>query len=997
MTREVADGRDRHASGTLGRRALAGARNALELIRLGKLAQTSNRPYVVVAEQRHATLRRYALPDGVTPTSPSTAVLLIPPLMLTAEIYDVSPDSTGVGVLVDAGIAPFVIDFGAPERSQGGMRRTLDDHVLAVSDAIDRVREETGRDVHLAGYSQGGMFAYQAAAYRRSAGLASIITFGSPVDLHRSLPGIRSEAVDVVADAIAPAVSRLLDRIEGLPAELTSIGFKLITPRKEIEQRLDFIRKLHDRGALERREARRRFLGGEGFVAWPGPALRDFVEQFVLQNRMLSGGFVVGGRSATLADLTCPVLAFIGRDDDLARPAAVRGIVRAAPAADVSFVELRAGHFGLVVGSRATKETWPTVAAWVRHRDDEGPAPEAIEGGPVSVGRSTGTVALDEIETEADLLRDAATALVQRSWRRLGDIATSASDTARTLRYQLPVYRKLAALNPGATISASQALALRAKRAPEQTFFLWQGRAFSFGAAERRVDAVARGLVACGVRPGDRVGVQMGSRPSFLSAITALSRLGAIAVVAPHHADPAAAASAFRAASIVAALADPACATALRAGLGTEVLVLGGARSGRVLEPGLVDMEAIDPAAVEWPRGMRPDAGVARDLALILLRAPRGGDASAVLMPVPITNHRWALSAMGAAGACALGPDDTVHTCSPLHHPTSLVVAIGAALVAGCRLSIGTVAPEALFAPSSDVAARELLAEIRRVGATVVFYAGDLLTGLLRAPPSPADRSIAVRLFAGSGARAETSAAIAARFDGGVMEFYAATAPRLVIANPSRETDRALGKPLPGSAPIALARLARGGLELERDERGRLIKAAPGEPGLLVVRADEREVKAREGLGVSALRDAFDAGDAWEPTLDVLRRGAHGELWFVGGIADRVRETKARSVWAREVEDALERDPDVERAVAFRDPSRGPREVERMGAAVVLRRGEATQVVHRAAKELIAELRPDYVRVAASLPMNDGFRVMRAAVAALRDTPLDGDTVVQLA
>jgi putative long chain acyl-CoA synthase len=60
--------------------------------------------------------------------------------------------------------------------------------VLAVSDAIDRVRELTGRDVHLGGYSQGGMFCYQAAAYRRSEGLSSLITFGSPVDTRLAMP-----------------------------------------------------------------------------------------------------------------------------------------------------------------------------------------------------------------------------------------------------------------------------------------------------------------------------------------------------------------------------------------------------------------------------------------------------------------------------------------------------------------------------------------------------------------------------------------------------------------------------------------------------------------------------------------------------------------------------------------------------------------------------------------------------------------------------------------
>jgi putative long chain acyl-CoA synthase len=989
------EGEGRRSGRALGRRALAGARNALELFRLGKLATEERRGYVVVAEQRHAIIRRYVLQGGVVPVAPSPAVLLVPPLMLTAEIYDVSPDSTGVGVLLDAGIAPYVIDFGAPERSQGGMRRTLDDHVLAVSDAIDLVRRENGRDVHLAGYSQGGMFAYQAAAFRRSEGLASIVTFGSPVDLHRSLPGVRSEAVDVVAGAIAPAVSRMLDRIEGLPAELTSVGFKLITPRKELQQRLDFVRKLHDRGALERREARRRFLGGEGFVAWPGPALRDFVEQFILQNRMLEGGFVVDGRSVTLADITCPVLAFIGRDDDMARPAAVRGIVRAAPSAEVSFVELRAGHFGLVVGSRATRETWPTVAAWVRYRDGEGPAPDALDGGPASVGpRSSGAGALNEIELEANLLRDAATAVAQRSWERLGDIATSASDTARTLRYQLPVYRRLQALQPSSAVSPSRALAQWAKRAPQQTFFLWQGRAFSFGAADRRVDAVARGLVASGVRPGDRVGVHMSTRPSFLSVVTALSRIGAVAVVAPSEVDARVVARGFADTGVAHLVADPVRAEALRGASARTVLVLGGARGRRVAAPGLIDMEAIDPTPVEWPRGMQPDSGVARDLALILLRSPRSGVddvGGGALLPVPLTNHRWALSAMGAAGACALGPDDTVHTCLPLHHPTSLVVAIGAALVAGCRLAIGVTSPGALFAPGSDAAARDLLGEIRRVGATVVFYAGDLLTGLLRAPPSPADRSISVRLFAGSGVRAATSEAVAERFDAGVMEFYAATAQRLVVANPSRERDSALGRPLPGSAPIALARLAEQGIELERDNRGRLVEAAEDQQGLLLVRADQREVAVRSALGVAVIRDAFDPGDAWEPTLDVLRRDGAGELWFVGGLTDRVRDDHLGRTWAREVEDALEGDPRVERAVAFSDaPS------SQIGAAVVARRGESPDIVAIIAAKLPPRLRPRFVRVTDRLPMNEGFRPSRATLAALGDAARGDDVVIPI-
>ena len=109
-------------------------------------------------------------------------VLMVHPMMMSADMWDVTRDEGAVGILHKAGIDPWVIDFGSPDKVEGGMDRNLADHVVALSEAIDTVKEVTGRDVHLAGYSQGGMFAYQTAAYRRSKDLASIVAFGSPVD-----------------------------------------------------------------------------------------------------------------------------------------------------------------------------------------------------------------------------------------------------------------------------------------------------------------------------------------------------------------------------------------------------------------------------------------------------------------------------------------------------------------------------------------------------------------------------------------------------------------------------------------------------------------------------------------------------------------------------------------------------------------------------------------------------------------------------------------------
>ena len=68
----------------------------------------------------------------------------------------------------------------------------------------------------------------------------------------------------------------------------------------------------------------------------------------------------------------------VGTVDEIAPPPGVRAIRQAAPRADVYELALRAGHFGLVVGSTSNPITWPTVAAWARWRDGEGELPEGV-------------------------------------------------------------------------------------------------------------------------------------------------------------------------------------------------------------------------------------------------------------------------------------------------------------------------------------------------------------------------------------------------------------------------------------------------------------------------------------------------------------------------------------------------------------------------------------------------------------------------------------------
>ncbi len=951
------------------RRLSSGAQNALEVIRLGRLTQRESTSYDVVHHEQMYKLRRYKSSEsGAGESRPP--LLLVPPLMLTAEIYDVSPELSATATLVQAGIDTWVVDFGAPERVEGGVERTLDDHIKAVSDAVERVYAASGRSVHVAGYSQGGMFCYQSAAYRRSEHVASVITFGSPVDIHANLPNVSADAAQRLIEVARTFAELPLRHIEGLPGILTSTGFKLLTPVKEAQQLVDFVRKLHDRQALEKRESRRRFLGGEGFVAWPGPALRKFIDEFIVHNRMAHGGFIVDGRTVTLADITCPILYFVGTRDEIARPRSVKAVRRVVPHADCFEVQMPAGHFGLVVGSKAMSITWPTVVDWLQYQSGSGSLPAAVTREQTTApddydDEEVGGFELDvDVELFYDTLSDAASSV----WNWLGNATTDIGDAVDSLRYQLPRLSKLRNLEADTSISFALALAQQAERIGEQTFFLWRGRAFSYADADERVDNVVRGLLHVGVRKGQRVGVLMDARPSFLSAVTAINRLGAVSVLFPPDADDAAVREFAEAGGIEFLLCDPAhVQSAVRAYSG-DVLVLGGGNERPELPSSAVDMEAIDVAGVVLPKWYRPNPGTASDLAMILFSEGRYERPK----PSRITNRRWAFAAYGAAAASTLSPKDTVYCCLPLHHAAGILVSVGAALVGGSRVAL---------APGFQVV--RFWEDVRRYGATVVFYAGEMCRQLVNAPLAASEHNNPLRLFAGSGMRPDVWRRLVDRFGPvGVLEFYATNEGNAVLANASGAKVGALGHPLPGSTELALAEFDFETDDFVRDEHGFYVRASEDSIGVLLARVDATHPSlggSQTGTRARRIRrDVFATGDVWFVTGDAMRQDADGDFWFVDRLPDLVRSPDG-PISTRKIEDAMYHVAGVRLAAAYgARPTGGEAQVPVVSVTLA-------PDAHLDPDDLAASLRarlavfelPREVRIVDAIAMTDGYRPLK--------------------
>jgi putative long chain acyl-CoA synthase len=537
----------------------------------------------------------------------------------------------------------------------------------------------------------------------------------------------------------------------------------------------------------------------------------------------------------------------------------------------------------------------------------------------------------------------------------LGEGAERLVAVGASVAQQLPRVARLQGLGPNSRIGIALTLAEQAARDPEGTFFLYEGRAYSYADADRRVDAIVRGLVAMGVGVGDHVGVAMGTRPSALALTTAINRLGAVAVLLRPEVDPGAE---IAAAGVDHLVSDPEFAADLRDLFDGPVHVLGGmGKTDRALPEGVVDLEQVQPAEVVLPAWYTPSPGTAEDVAFILFAG--GGDH---LRANRITNRRWALSAFGAAGATAMSSADTVYCWTPIHHPTGILVSMSGALAGGARLALAKGFDAATF-----------WEEVRRYGASVVFYSGAVLNDLVEARHDPIERKHPVRLFAGSGMPTPLWRRLVERFGPvGVLEFYASTVGTAILANLSGDKVGAVGRPIPGSAEIALGAYDPVAGELIHNAEGFVRRAPRGEAGLLLTRV-QRERGALEGR---PLRNVFERGDAWQDTGDLFREDEDGDLWVVSG-RDELIHTSKGVVAPSDIEAVLGSLPEVSLVSAY-GLTTGSSELP--AAAVTLRRGatlDAARLAARVFDELPPAARPVVIRTVRSLPMTAGFRLIK--------------------
>ena len=336
------------------------------------------------------------------------------------------------------------------------------------------MREATGRDVHLAGYSQGGMFCYQAAAYLRGEGIDSVITFGSPVDTRGALPlGIPEEIAEagagLLAGGLRPHRGAGVDEPHRLPAarpgQVAAPADRLRPPASR------------PRGAAAARApAPLPDGGGVGRVA-RARRVADFMRQFIAHNRMLAGR-LRDRRPHRDPGRHRPPDAHGRRHGRRDRPGARGARDRPRRAAARRSTSSRCGPATSAWSSdRWPRETtWPAVAGWTRWRAGEGELPDGDRAGERAASRGASRRASARGSASGSGSPPASAPALARSLagaasRTLG----GARELAEELRGELPRLARLGRLRPDTRVSLGLLLDEQARDAPERRLLPLRG------------------------------------------------------------------------------------------------------------------------------------------------------------------------------------------------------------------------------------------------------------------------------------------------------------------------------------------------------------------------------------------------------------------------------------------------------------------------------------------------------------------------------------------
>jgi long-chain acyl-CoA synthetase len=407
---------------------------------------------------------------------------------------------------------------------------------------------------------------------------------------------------------------------------------------------------------------------------------------------------------------------------------------------------------------------------------------------------------------------------------------------------------------------------------PERTALIDRGGEWSYGELDRRANRLANGLIAHGVRPGERVAVLIGNERRFVEALLGTWRAGAVAVLANTRLMPTDIANQVADAEAVVVLASDDLADAAKA------------VAARVSDAQILLGDDYD-AWRDSHSIVRPGVDIAPDsIGMQPYTSGSTGRPKGVLL-----THRGQLhNARVVAQVDMIAEDDRALVSAPIFHANAMASAVLPFLVSG-----GSV----VVLPRFEV--EEVAAAVARHRCTFMTGVPAMYAALLNAGVFDRHDMSSLRFLACGSAPVtkELLEWLEAAVPGvAVLEGYGLTEGGPVVTESPRFGLRRLGSiglPLPG---VKVRLLREDGEQADVGEVGEIVVTSPG-----------------VAVGYHANPEAFAARitlDGWLRTGDLAHADADGFVYFHGRKDDMIN-VGGENVYPQTVETLIRQYPGV--------------------------------------------------------------------------------------
>jgi malonyl-CoA/methylmalonyl-CoA synthetase len=440
--------------------------------------------------------------------------------------------------------------------------------------------------------------------------------------------------------------------------------------------------------------------------------------------------------------------------------------------------------------------------------------------------------------------------------------------------------------------SIAEAFVTNAERSPEKLCLRFEGEEISYQGMRTRAEGFGAGLVAWGLRPGERVAFFMGNHPDLLAAYVGTHLAGG--VVVPVNTQ-------YRKGELAHIFGDA----------GVRLCLTDEERKPE-LERTREDLPELE-AVIEAETGFEDFLGETLDQQM-----PRGDDLAVIAYTSGTTGrskgamllHRnLVANARAVCEAWHWTGEDTLFLALPLFHTHGLMVGAHGTVLMGSGAE--------LHRKFDAAVAYDALLEER---VTMFFGVPTMYTRLLREAEAREERPAPIRLYVSGSAPLSPQAfdEFEDLFGERILERYGMTETIMNLTNPYEGERRpgTVGRPFPG-------------------QEARVVGVETREP------LDDGEIGEIEVRGPNVFPGYWNRPDATEESFDGEGWFATGDLGSVGEdgyftISGRAKEliiTGGYNVYPREVEEVIEGCPGVSEVavVGLPDPEFG----ERVVAAVV--------------------------------------------------------------